>query len=186
MKTSIYNLSRCSSLLFGCETVSNQNTQQAWALALPEKEVIQLHLPLRLPCYYFTPVTSPAFGIPLHVVKVTTWSMASSHSTTSSLYKAWEWIHRRMDDWRLLEIPASRKRVAVQTEYEFLELAHPHWIATLCPSHYSMCVAPCIRGMWLDVIVMFLRLITHNLFKVSYSMVVTKHEGCACCDYLGC
>ena len=38
----------------------NQNTQQA--LALPEKEVIQPHLPVRLPCYDFTPVTSPAEG----------------------------------------------------------------------------------------------------------------------------
>ncbi|KAK8554272.1 hypothetical protein V6N12_031238 [Hibiscus sabdariffa] len=58
---------RRSSLLFGCEAVSNQNTQQA--LALPEKEVIQPHLPVRLPCYDFTPVTSPAFGIPLLAVK---------------------------------------------------------------------------------------------------------------------
>ncbi|KAJ7942192.1 ATP synthase subunit alpha, partial [Quillaja saponaria] len=48
--------------------VSNQNTQQA--LALPEKEVIQPHLPVRLPCYDFTPVTSPAFGIPLLAVKL--------------------------------------------------------------------------------------------------------------------
>uniref|UniRef100_A0A166GEK7 Uncharacterized protein n=1 Tax=Daucus carota subsp. sativus TaxID=79200 RepID=A0A166GEK7_DAUCS len=58
---------RRSSLLFGCEAVSNQNTQQR--LALPEKEVIQPHLPVRLPCYDFTPVTSPAFGIPLLAVK---------------------------------------------------------------------------------------------------------------------
>uniref|UniRef100_A0A2N9HF66 Uncharacterized protein n=1 Tax=Fagus sylvatica TaxID=28930 RepID=A0A2N9HF66_FAGSY len=63
--------------------VSNQNTQQA--LALPEKEVIQPHLPVRLPCYDFTPVTSPAFGIPLLVVKVTTSGMASSHSVTGGL-----------------------------------------------------------------------------------------------------
>ena len=28
----------------------------------PRKEVIQPHLPIRLPCYDFTPVTSPAFG----------------------------------------------------------------------------------------------------------------------------
>nr|AAU90319.1 hypothetical protein SDM1_55t00005 [Solanum demissum] len=62
------------------EAVSNQNTQQA--LALPEKEVIQPHLPVRLPCYDFTPVTSPAFGIPLLAVKVTTSGMASSHSVT--------------------------------------------------------------------------------------------------------
>ncbi|KAG2239906.1 hypothetical protein Bca52824_091265 [Brassica carinata] len=60
--------------------ISNLNTQEA--LALPEKEVIQPHLPVRLPCYDFTPVTSPAFGTPLLAVKVTTSGMASSHSVT--------------------------------------------------------------------------------------------------------
>jgi hypothetical protein len=29
---------------------------------LPRKEVIQPQLPLRLPCYDFTPVTNPTFG----------------------------------------------------------------------------------------------------------------------------
>ncbi|KAK8483995.1 hypothetical protein V6N11_071027 [Hibiscus sabdariffa] len=101
---------RRSSLLFGCEAVSNQNTQQA--LALPEKEVIQPHLPVRLPCYDFTPVTSPAFGIPLLAVKVTTSGMASSRSVTGGVYKARERIHRRMADRRLLAIPASCRRVA--------------------------------------------------------------------------
>ena len=34
-------------------------------LLLPlRKEVIQPHLPIRLPCYDFTPVTGPAFGCP--------------------------------------------------------------------------------------------------------------------------
>ena len=88
----------------------NQNTQQA--LALPEKEVIQPHLPVRLPCYDFTPVTSPAFGTPLLAVKVTTSGMASSHSVTGGVYKARERIHRRMADRRLLAIPASCRRVA--------------------------------------------------------------------------
>ena len=101
---------RCSSPLFGCKAMSNQNTQQA--LALPEKEVIQPHLPVRLPCYDFTPVTSPAFGIPLLAVKVTTSGMASSHSVTGGVYKARERIHRRMADRRLLAIPASCRRVA--------------------------------------------------------------------------
>ncbi|KAK2663273.1 hypothetical protein Ddye_001847 [Dipteronia dyeriana] len=96
---------RRSSPLFGCEAVSNQNTQQA--LALPEKEVIQPHLPVRLPCYDFTPVTSPAFGTPLLAVKVTTSGMASSHSVTGCVYKARERIHSRMADRRLLAIPAS-------------------------------------------------------------------------------
>jgi len=30
-------------------------------MVLPRKEVIQPHLPVRLPCYDFTPVTSPTF-----------------------------------------------------------------------------------------------------------------------------
>ncbi|KAM6570987.1 hypothetical protein CsatA_015067 [Cannabis sativa] len=77
-----------------------------------EWEVIQPHLPVRLPCYDFTPVTSPAFGIPLLAVKVTTSGMASSHSVTGGVYKARERIHRRMADRRLLEIAASCRRVA--------------------------------------------------------------------------
>ena len=101
---------RCSSPLFGCKAMSNQNTQQA--LALPEKEVIQPHLPVRLPCYDFTPVTSPAFGIPLLAVKVTTSGMASSHSVTGGVYKARERIHRGIADPRLLATPTSRRRVA--------------------------------------------------------------------------
>ncbi|KAK8557862.1 hypothetical protein V6N12_010085 [Hibiscus sabdariffa] len=73
------------------KTVTNQNTQQA--LALLEEEVIQPNLPVWLPCYDFTPVTSPAFGIPLLAVKVTTSGMASSRSVTGGVYKNRERIH---------------------------------------------------------------------------------------------
>ncbi|KAH0781520.1 hypothetical protein KY290_001118 [Solanum tuberosum] len=45
-----------------------------------------------------TPVTSPAFGIPLIAVKVTTSGMANSHSVMASVYKARERIHRCMVD----------------------------------------------------------------------------------------
>ena len=38
----------------------------------PLEEVIQPHLPVRLPCYDFTPVTSPTLGVFLHVVGITT------------------------------------------------------------------------------------------------------------------
>ena len=30
-------------------------------MVLPRKEVIQPHLPIRLPCYDFTPITDPTF-----------------------------------------------------------------------------------------------------------------------------
>ena len=32
------------------------------ASGLPRKEVIQPHLPIRLPCYDFTPITGHTFG----------------------------------------------------------------------------------------------------------------------------
>ena len=126
--------------------MSNQNTQQA--LALPEKEVIQPHLPVRLPCYDFTPVTSPAFGIPLLAVKVTTSGMASSHSVTGGVYKARERIHRAMADARLLANPASWGRVADPS---------PNWdrlsrfdaiciTPSLCTGHCNTCVAPDVRA----------------------------------------
>ena len=35
---------------------------QPLLLLFLRKEVIQPHLPIRLPCYDFTPVTDPAFG----------------------------------------------------------------------------------------------------------------------------
>ena len=76
------------------------------------KEVIQPHLPVRLPCYDFTPVTSPTLGIPLQLVGVTTLGIASSHGVTGGVYKARERIHRSMADLRLLAIPTSCRRVA--------------------------------------------------------------------------
>ena len=78
----------------------------------PYKEVIQPHLPVRLPCYDFTPVTSPALGIPLLTVRVKTSGMTSSHGVTGGVYKARERIHRSIADLRLLAIPPSCRRVA--------------------------------------------------------------------------
>ncbi|KAG2642307.1 hypothetical protein PVAP13_2KG283964 [Panicum virgatum] len=37
---------------------------------------------------------------------------AGSYSVTGGVYKAREWIHHCMADWRLLAIPASCRRVA--------------------------------------------------------------------------
>jgi hypothetical protein len=63
----------------------------------PLKEVIQPHLPVRLPCYDFTPVISPAFGALLRqAVRVTTSGVANSHGVTGGVYKARERIHRSM------------------------------------------------------------------------------------------
>jgi hypothetical protein len=58
------------------------------------KEVIQPHLPIRLPCYDFTPVTSPTFGGCLLAVSSPTSGVTSSHGVTGGVYKARERIHR--------------------------------------------------------------------------------------------
>jgi hypothetical protein len=34
---------------------------RCWSPQIPRKEVIQPHLPVRLPCYDFTPITEPTF-----------------------------------------------------------------------------------------------------------------------------
>ena len=80
-----------------CASVSTWNERPSFLFrSLPRKEVIQPHLPIRLPCYDFTPVigltfdgwllsvTSPASGAP------------NSHGVTGGVYKARERIHRGM------------------------------------------------------------------------------------------
>ena len=58
------------------------------------KEVIQPHLPIRLPCYDFTPVIGPAFGSSLHLVGSLTSGVTDSHGVTGGVYKTRERIHR--------------------------------------------------------------------------------------------
>ena len=58
------------------------------------KEVIQPHLPVRLPCYDFTPVIRPAFGSSLLPVGPLTSGISNSHGVTGGVYKTRERIHR--------------------------------------------------------------------------------------------
>ncbi len=59
------------------------------------KEVIQPQVPLRLPCYDFTPVIDhTVVGVPL-AVRLPTSGAANSHGVTGGVYKARERIHRR-------------------------------------------------------------------------------------------
>ena len=61
----------------------------------------------------FTPVTSPAFSIPLLAVKVTTSGMTNSHTVTGGVYKASERIHRCMVHCSLkLYLELSQKKQA--------------------------------------------------------------------------
>ena len=58
------------------------------------KEVIQPHLPIRLPCYDFTPVIGPAFGSSSLSVRSLTSGVTASHGVTGGVYKTRERIHR--------------------------------------------------------------------------------------------
>ena len=60
----------------------------------PRKEVIQPHLPIRLPCYDFTPVIGPAFGSSFFAVRSLTSGVTDSHGVTGGVYKTRERIHR--------------------------------------------------------------------------------------------
>ena len=60
------------------------------------KEVIQPQVPLRLPCYDFTPVTNHSLGGAIPKVKLPTSGAVDSHGVTGGVYKARERIHRGM------------------------------------------------------------------------------------------
>ena len=58
------------------------------------KEVIQPQVPLRLPCYDFTPVIGHTVVIALLAVRLTTSGRTRSHGVTGGVYKTRERIHR--------------------------------------------------------------------------------------------
>ena len=62
----------------------------------PRKEVIQPHLPIRLPCYDFTPVMNPTVVSGLLAVSLPTSGRTHSHGVTGGVYKTRERIHRDM------------------------------------------------------------------------------------------
>ena len=70
--------------------------QAALAESLLRKEVIQPHLPIRLPCYDFTPIIEPTFGRAPFAVRLRTSGVPDSHGVTGGVYKARERIHRGM------------------------------------------------------------------------------------------
>ena len=63
---------------------------------LYRKEVIQPHLPVRLPCYDFTPLTRHTFGTSPPKVRIVTSGTPNSGGVTGGVYKARERIHRAM------------------------------------------------------------------------------------------
>ena len=75
--------------------VSDRTKPSSWTVLL-RKEVIQPHLPIRLPCYDFTPVINPTFDSALLAVRLLASGVTDSHGVTGGVYKARERIHRGM------------------------------------------------------------------------------------------
>jgi hypothetical protein len=73
--------------------VSIARASSIWRNIL-RKEVIQPQVPLRLPCYDFTPVADPTVVVCLLAVSETPSGKANSHGVTGGVYKARERIHR--------------------------------------------------------------------------------------------
>ena len=66
-------------------------------VGVPRKEVIQPHLPVRLPCYDFTPITDPTLDAclpPQGRVSPAASGVADFRGVTGGVYKTRERIHR--------------------------------------------------------------------------------------------
>ena len=61
---------------------------------LLRKEVIQPHLPIRLPCYDLTPIIEPTLSSYLLAVSILILGISDFHGLTGGVYKARERIHR--------------------------------------------------------------------------------------------
>ena len=70
--------------------------QTAGLSRLLRKEVIQPQVPLRLPCYDFTPITDHTFGACPLAVGLATSGTAGFRGVTGGVYKARERIQRSL------------------------------------------------------------------------------------------
>jgi hypothetical protein len=97
-------------------SVSTEEAKQALRLHavrhILRKEVIQPHLPIRLPCYDLVPLAPHTLDDSLLAVRPSASGADNSGDLTGSVYKARERIHRSLADLRLLAIPTSCRRVA--------------------------------------------------------------------------
>ena len=75
---------------------SSRTSSSFSTLFLLRKEVIHPHVPVGIPCYDLTPITSPTLDVSLLTVRITASSITSSHGLTGGVYKPRERIHRDM------------------------------------------------------------------------------------------
>ena len=116
---------------------------------LPRKEVIQPHLPVRLPCYDFTPLTLHTFGAsPLGGWAGDFGCRRLGWCDGRCVQGPGTHSPRRADP-RLLATPTSRGRVAAPGPNwgRLWGFAPPCGVAARCAGHCSTCAAQRIRGM---------------------------------------
>ena len=78
------------------EEIHRIETTTAGLSWLLRKEVIQPQVPLRLPCYDFTPITNHTLGTCLLAVGAVTSGTAGFRGVTGGVYKARERIQRSL------------------------------------------------------------------------------------------
>ena len=112
------------------------------------KEVIQPQVPLRLPCYDFTPVMKHTVVSGLLAVTLPTSGIPHSHGVTGGVYKTRERIHRSMltCDYERFRLHALELQSAIRTTIGFVRLAPPRGLATLCTDHCMTCETLVIRA----------------------------------------
>ena len=76
--------------------ISVENGEPSSGEIILRKEVIQPQVPLRLPCYDFTPVIDHTVGAVPLAVRLATSGTTNSHGVTGGVYKARERIHRSL------------------------------------------------------------------------------------------
>ena len=84
-----------------------KSKEEAQENMLLRKEVIHPHLPVRIPCYDFTPITVHTLDAFLLAVGPAASGADNSRGVTGGVYKTRERIHRGIADPRLLAIPTS-------------------------------------------------------------------------------
>ena len=103
---SVFQASHCGTVFFSTlkieqcflSTLRSPLLTEAYELSfvLLRKEVIQPHLPIRLPCYDFTPIIDSTFDCCLLKVSSQASGIPNSHGVTGGVYKARERIHGSM------------------------------------------------------------------------------------------
>ena len=86
------------------------------------KEVIQPHLPIRLPCYDFTPVIGLTLDNALLAVRLLASGAPNSHGVTGGVYKTRERIHRGVliRDYERFRLHVGELQPTIRTETLFL------------------------------------------------------------------